>query len=325
MIRTQSVLYIVPGFYVVVAKIITPWLLDLLTAFIAPITIMCHSLSSLQLQESFLFWSSLLFNLTVTQGMINSLVVYANVIWAYQDIRFPTGFGKALISHKTFIAWLNLDFGIETCFFHDMNAYSKAWLQFVFPIYTAGLFLLGLHYSSKLSTLFENRSISTLATLLFLSYSKLLRAIIACLQLVTYYTYNDSNADRFINIVWAIDGNYSYGQHPHIFLLLIAIACFVLLWIPYTLLLFSMQWLRSVDHLGPLKFIGRYKPLYDAYFAPLRDKHHYWFGLLLLNQGLLLLVSSLTLYQKLVCYFCLLFQFFFSVTSTGCGHTNKCQ
>ena len=235
-------------------------------------------------------------NLTVTQGMINGLIFYANLIWAYQSILLPSDFGRELIVHKTFIAWLNLDFGIETCFFRGMNAHSKAWLQFVFPFYTAGLFLLGLRYSSKLSMLFESRSISTLATLLFLSYSKLLRAIIACLQLVTYYTYNDSNVDGSINIVWAINGNYSYGRYPHIFLLLAAIACFILLWIPYTLLLFSMQWLRSVDHFGPLKFIGRYKPLYDAYFAPLRDKHHYWFGLLLLSQGLLLLVSSLTLY-----------------------------
>ena len=110
-----------------------------------------------------------------------------------------------------------------------------------------------------------------------------------------YYTYHDSNLDGSISVVWAIDGNYSYGQYPHIFLLLAAIACFILLWIPYTLLLFSMQWLRSVDHLGPLKFIARYKPLYDAYFAPLKDQHHYWFGVLLLVQGLLLLVSSLTL------------------------------
>ena len=177
-----------------------------------------------------------------------------------------------------------------------MNAYSKAWLQFIFPFYTAGLFLLGLCCSSKLSTLFESRSVSTLATLLFLSYSKLLHTIIICLQLVIYYTYNGSNVDGSINIVWAIDGNYSFGRHPHIFLLLAAIACFILLWIPYTLLLFSMQWLRSVDHFGPLKFIARYKPLYDAYFAPLKDKHHYWFGLLLLVQGLLLLASSLTLH-----------------------------
>ena len=43
-------------------------------------------------------------NLTVTQGMINSLIVYANIIWAYQNILFPTGFGKAIVAHKTFIA-----------------------------------------------------------------------------------------------------------------------------------------------------------------------------------------------------------------------------
>ena len=213
-------------------------------------------------------------NLTVTQGMINSLIFYANIVWAYQSILLPSDFGKELIVHKIFIAWLNLDFGIETCFFHGMNAYSKAWLQFIFPFYTAGLFLLGLRYSTKLSTLFGSRSTPTLATLLFLSYSKLLRTVIACLQLVTYYTYTDSNLDGSISVVWARDGNYTYGGYPHIFLLLAAIACFVLLWMPYTVLLFSMQWLRSVDHHGPLKFIARYKPLYDAYFAPLKDKHH---------------------------------------------------
>ena len=235
-------------------------------------------------------------NLTVTQGMINGLIFYANIIWAYQNILFPSDFGRELIVHKTFIAWLNLDFGIETCFFRGMNAHIKAWLQFAFPFYIAGLFFIGLQNSSRLSTFLGSRSVPTLATLLFLSYSKLLRTVIACLQLVTYYTYDDSNIDGSINVVWAIDGNYSFGRFPHIFLLLAAIACFILLWVPYTLLLFSMQWLRSVDHYGPLKFIARYKPLYDAYFAPLNDKHNYWFGLLLLVQGVLLLVSSLTLY-----------------------------
>jgi predicted outer membrane repeat protein len=67
-------------------------------------------------------------NLTVTQGMINSLVF---LIWAFQNILLPSGFGRELIVHKTFIAWLSLDFGIETCFFHGMNAYTKMWLQFI--------------------------------------------------------------------------------------------------------------------------------------------------------------------------------------------------
>ena len=231
-------------------------------------------------------------NLTVTQGAINSLVFYANIIWAYQNILFPPHFSTVL---KTFIAWLNLDFGIEVCFIRGMDAYLKMWLQFIFPFYTAGLFLIGLRYSSKLSKLFGSRSVPTLATLLYLSCSKLLRTIITCIQLAVFYTYSDSEKQA-TNIVWALDGNLSYGHYPHIFLLLAAIVCFLFLWLPYTILLFSMQWLRRVDHYRPLKLLAKYKPVYDAYFAPLNDKHHYWFGTMLLAQGTLLLVSSLTSY-----------------------------
>ena len=235
-------------------------------------------------------------NLTVTQGTINGLVFYTNIVWAYQTILFPPEFEKKMIAFKTLIAWLNLDFGLEACFISGMNAYTKIWFQFVFPFYTAILFFLGLRYSSKLSKLFGSRSVPTLATVLYLSYSKLLRTIIACLQLAMYTTYSNSMKDRrSTNVVWAVDGNLSYGKYPHIFLLLAATACLILLWVPYTLLLFPMQWLRRVDHYGPLRFIAKYKPVYDAYYAPLNDKHHYWFGVLLLVQGALLLVSSLTL------------------------------
>ena len=30
------------------------------------------------------------------------------------------------------LAWLNLDLGIETCFYNEMTAYTQTWLQFVF-------------------------------------------------------------------------------------------------------------------------------------------------------------------------------------------------
>ena len=39
-------------------------------------------------------------NLTVTQGMINGLIFYANLIWAYQGILHPSDFGRALIVHN---------------------------------------------------------------------------------------------------------------------------------------------------------------------------------------------------------------------------------
>ena len=120
-------------------------------------------------------------NLTVTQGMINGLMFYANIVWTYQNAFFPhnpTGISAFL---KTFLAWLNLDFGIETCFYNCLDMYGKMWLQIIFPFYIAAIFLFVVHYSSKLSKILGDRSVPTLPTLLFLSYAKLLRIIIASL------------------------------------------------------------------------------------------------------------------------------------------------
>ena len=60
------------------------------------------------------------------------------------------------------------------------------------------------------------------------------------------------------------------------------------------MLLFLIQWLRRMPNLRISTWIARYKPVTDAYFAPLKDKHHYWFGVLLLSRGILLLILSLT-------------------------------
>ena len=236
-------------------------------------------------------------NLTVTKGTINGLIFYANIIWAYQSIFFPSTKEQNYVLYvlKPFIAWLNLDFGIEACFYQGLDMFSKTWLQFIFPIYTATLFFIGLRFSSKLSTLFGSRSVPTLATLLTLSFTKFLRTIIAGLQLAQIKIYTSEMKPYSKEMVWALDGNVEYGKYPHIFLLLVVLACLILLWIPYTLILFSMQWLRKIDHYRPLKLIARYKPVYDAFFAPFKDNHHYWFGVLLLAQGALLLISSLLL------------------------------
>ena len=237
-------------------------------------------------------------NLTVAQGMINGLVFYANIVWAYQSIVLTQEYNTDTLSSsywffKIFLAWINLDFGIETCFIRGLNGFWKTWLQFIFPFYTAGLFFLGLRFSSKLSKLFGSRSVPTLATLLFLSYTKLLRTIIAVLGLAQVKIFsNDSTITTLA--VWSVDGQYRYGMHPHIYLVLAAVACLLFLWLPYTMLLLLMQWLRKVPYAKPSQLITRYKPVFDTHYAPLKDKHHYWFGVLLLVQGVLLFISSLT-------------------------------
>ena len=55
-----------------------------------------------------------------------------------------------------------------------------------------------------------------------------------------------------------------------------------------------MQWLRRFPDLTVSRWITRYKPFFDAYYAPLKDQHQYWFGVLLLIRGVLLLISSIT-------------------------------
>ena len=68
--------------------------------------------------------------LTVATGTLSGLVFYANIVGVNHTIFLPVGSTDAL---SVFITWLNLDFGIETCFYEGMDAYSKTWLQFVFP------------------------------------------------------------------------------------------------------------------------------------------------------------------------------------------------
>ena len=94
--------------------------------------------------------------------------------------------------------------------------------------------------------------------------------------------------------VWYLDGNLRYCQHPHIYLFVVAIATLVFLWLPYTLLLLFTQPLRRVSHLRPLKWINKLAPVYDAYFSPLKDKHRYWFGAMLLVRGVLLVLLTVT-------------------------------
>ena len=134
-------------------------------------------------------------DLTVSQGTVNGLIFYANMVGSQPSLFFPSGgsltYARLFSFLSVFIAWLNLDLGIETCFFEGMDDYDKAWLQFVFPMYVLNRTLVIIilsHYSIQMSRLLGNNSVPVLATLILLSYSKLLRAVISPLS-VTHIEY----------------------------------------------------------------------------------------------------------------------------------------
>ena len=238
-------------------------------------------------------------NMTVSQGTINGLVFYANVVWAYQNVFFPNVTTNRWFSvMKTFIAWLNLDFGIQTCFVQGLTGYVKTWLQFVFPLYIwsiAGAMVISAHYSKKMTKLFGNNCVQVLATLFLLSYVKLFRTIITVMVPAVLEIYpKNSDQRNGVSVVWAFDGNLSYGGNPHGFLLVVAVLLLILLWLPYTTILLLFRSIMKGSSHRCFKWINKIVPLIETYFGPLKIAHYYWVGLLLLVRGVLLIILTLT-------------------------------
>ena len=117
----------------------------------------------------------LVLNMTVAVGTLNGLIFYANVVYANKDILFPFQETNFI---TVFISWLNLELGIDTCYFPGMDTFEKTWLQLAFPAYMillVALVIIISSYSSRFSNLIGKRNpVATLATLILLSYAKLL-------------------------------------------------------------------------------------------------------------------------------------------------------
>ena len=229
--------------------------------------------------------------LTVAMGMLSGLVFYANIVGVNRTLFLPVETTDALV---VFLAWLNLDFGVESCLYNGMDAYSKTWLQFVFPVYIwviVGLVILVSRFSDKFAELLGNNPVSVLATLILLSYAKILRTIIAAIN-VTYLEYPTYNKG-----VWLYDANINYLSGKHIPLFLVALFFFLFLFLPYTLLLFFGQWLQAVSHLRLFAWINRLKPFMDCNHAPYKAKHRYWPGLLLVLRFGLFLIFAVNPHQ----------------------------
>ena len=227
--------------------------------------------------------------LTVSTGTISGLVFYANIVRVNHTIFLPA---KTTNVFSVFIAWINLDFGIEACFYNGMDAYSNTWLQFVFPVYLwvlVGLVIQISHHSQKFAYLLGSNPVSALATLILFSYAKVLRTLIAVFY-ITYLEYPETSKR-----VWLYDASIDYLVGKHIPLFLVAVLVFFFLFLPYTFVLLCSQWLQAVSHLRLFTWVNstRLKPFLDSYHAPYKAKHRYWPGLLLVLRVVLLLVFAL--------------------------------
>ena len=231
-----------------------------------------------------------LLKMTVKYGTLSGLVFYANLVQVNRTLFLPEGQTNVL---TIFVAWLNLDFGINTCFYDGLDAYGKTWLQFVFPFYIwiiIGGIILASHFSMRVTKALGSSPISVLATLILLSYVKIFQTCIAVIS-VTSLEYPTKT-----ELVWKLDGNIKYFTGKHVPLFLFSLAVLILLFLPFTLLLLFGQWIQHITRWQTLsktiRYVQRLSHFLDPYHAPYKPRHRYWPGLLLVVRVILTGISS---------------------------------
>ena len=242
----------------------------------------------------------LLSNLTVAAGTLNGVIFYANVFGANQGLFMPfqrTNF------QSVFIAWLNLDIGFDICFIKGMDTYIKAWLQIIFPIYlilVVMAIMIASKYSAKFSKLIARKNpVATLATLILLSYTKLLNSVITALSYATLSYIPTSGGESYEEKRWLYDASMPYFTGKRIPLFIMAIFIF-LLGIVYTFLLLFWQWLVLLPDQRIFQWVRNTKlsSFMDAYHAPFTARNRYWTGLLLLSRAILHLTIAINISGK---------------------------
>ena len=178
----------------------------------------------------------LVLNLTVAVGTLNAIILYANIVAANKSAFFSM---LDVSFASVFISWLNFDLGINVCFFDGMDTYIKTWIQIAFPAYI--IFLVAMiiklsHYFGAFGRLIGKKDpVATLATLILLSYAKLLQTIITTFSTATL-KYPDGSKIS----VWLPDATVRYLTDKHAILFITSILI-LLVGLVYTLLLFSWQ------------------------------------------------------------------------------------
>ena len=229
-------------------------------------------------------------NLTVTQGTLYGLIFYANIIQVNNSIFFSQ---SILNPMKVIVSFVNLDLGLPLCFYDGMDDADKAGLQFVFPAYLLILTMTVIvlcHYClqrsptsstssccSRFPFIIGERAVGVLSTLIYLSYSKLLRTVIDAL---TYSTVHLPTGDMY---VWSYDGNVEYLHGKHTVLFVIAMVTCALFLLPYT---FALTFIPIIDWYSEHNKLFNYlhkkanqmKPMNDAHYAPYKGEWRWWLG-----------------------------------------------
>ena len=230
-----------------------------------------------------------LLDLTVTDGVINGFILYANIISINGTMFFPDH--HTITPLHMFVSFVNLDLGIKTCFYNGMDDYAKVWLQLAFPFYIISITLLIIiisKYSITVLRFTARRSISVLLTLFLLSFTKILGTTSSVLFSYSSITHLPN---KRTTLVWSVDANVPLFSIKFTFLFIVCLFLFLML-------LFFTAFTLCSKRILTFKIFNNLKPFSDSYQKPY--KVYYWFGLQLLMRVIFFYIRIFDIQHKFI-------------------------
>ena len=232
-----------------------------------------------------------LLNLTFTKGTINGIILYANIISIIDSVFLVND--NVFKPLRVFISFVNLDLGIETCFYSGMDSYAKMWLQLFFPFYLiiiAALIITSSRYSSRILRLTYTRSLPVLATLFLLSYTGVLRTVSTVLFSYSTIVHLPGGHKQ---TMWSIDASVPLFGLKFIMLFITCLVLLLLL-IPFNITLLFTRFFMQ------FRIINHFRPILDAFQGSYKDKYYYWVAVHITMRSLLFALYAFEAKLKLI-------------------------
>ena len=234
----------------------------------------------------FLMFAIVFFQITISEGFLNGVLFFSNILSVYIPYFSPN---SRINQFYLVFFWLSLKLGFETCFFDGMDALSVTGLHFVFPLYLYFLlFVIVLlsRWSWFSQRLFHREFSPTklFGTIIVMTYSSLLESCIEVLSFSTLIAFSSDNKSTLYRWRYDLSQKYFHGFHG-------VLGTFSLLLLIFFLIPVPIIWMFPGKVLNNRK-LQRYKPLYDAIWAPFKPKYRYWVSLRLLLRIIPLLIIN---------------------------------
>ena len=226
-----------------------------------------------------LFVTIAILGFTIDKGWINTVLFYCNILSLYGYI---ISFRYRLDGLFVPAALLSLQIGTGLCFYDGMTPFARTGLQLIFPIYLYSLMFVFTTLCRRYFWLSERFSpTTTFVTLTIMCYVSTLATCIDILSGVTITTLGGKSSIR-----WQIDPNQPYFMGYHVVQVLIAAVLLVTYIIPFPILMLFPSLLY--------RYIKKFKPFYDALWAPFKLKYRFWLGLRLIIRLILITLPRIS-------------------------------